>query len=86
MFDLSGLKELESTQLKFLLYYHMNIKDFVQAFPFGLRDRVRKILASEIGISISLIRSWETGERKIKPRYYKLIEKATEGKVDIKIL
>lgn len=43
--------------------------------------KAREILASEIGVSASAIKSWELGIRNIKSDYAKLIEIKTGRKV-----
>ena len=59
----------------------MTLREYIYSFPRGSRMKAREILASEIGVSASAIKSWELGIRNIKSDYAKLIEIKTGRKV-----
>ena len=55
----------------------MLLRDYIHSYPKGLRMKAREILANEIGVSPSTVKSWENGTRKISDRNLTLIESIT---------
>jgi len=59
----------------------MQLREYIYSFPRGLRMKAREILAKEVGVTSTTIKSWENGTRVISPKYVPMVEKVTEGKV-----
>ena len=62
---------------------NMNLRDFISGHQKEKREKAREIIAEALGVSVSTVKSWESGKRNPKPKSMIGIEYITAGKVKV---